>query len=462
MKKPSFALLVKKAGTGLLAVLTAFSGLATQAATPATTVPAAASPPWICPQLNEHESYGSGTVDVLVKGKGEWLFRSAPDLTVQAPADGALLDNFSRLNKQLAKAKVKLIVFVAPPRGATMREFIDPTVSQAQRFSPDVALTSYNTTLNRLRGIGIGVPDTFSVFRDTSVNLNAEARQYYQSQDIHWTAYGAYVSAIALQREVSRYPDYKALPRTDFTTSTFSKATPQVLRTQASRICKVPYVPPARTMFRTAAAAADSGGLLGGGDIGVVLVGTSFSTVDVANFSGFLREQLHSDITNYAIGGGGFLSSIVSYLLSDDYAQAKPKFLIWELQYHNLREAESFPLILGAAEGDCGNAAMLKGAAVPVKLGQTSVLTMKAGKVRGNVNVVVELTSPDARRYHLYTTYADGRSDRFDIDASRWSHPANKMIVRLPRDGGDLTGVSIVPDQRLSGTVSAHVCRAEA
>jgi hypothetical protein len=47
-----------------------------------------------------------------------------------------------------------------------------------------------------------------------------------------------------------------------------------------------------------------------------------------------------------------------------------------------------------------------------------------AARVSGTANLVVDQTAPDPRLYHLSGTCKDGRTDRFDVDASCWPHPA--------------------------------------
>ncbi|EGF90074.1 alginate biosynthesis protein algX [Asticcacaulis biprosthecium C19] len=469
MIKTSLTCFARRLQTGLLVALMAVPSLPVTAATPV--VPAASGisgpgqPSWICNQLEDAQYYSDESYIFIRRGKGDWLFRSHTDFNVYPPVAGSLVNNFAHLNKVLKASNVRLAVLVTPPRGSMMREFIDPAARNTERYSPDIAMQSYQKTLSRLRSTGIFVPDVTAAALDNNLSLPGTNSQFYLSGDIHWTAYGAYVTANATARELARHPEYRNIPKTEFKTALGAvREEQQMLRLEASRICHSTYKADKIRAFETVRAAAGAGGnLLDGGDVEIALVGTSFSVRPTANFSGFLRQELRADVANYAIGGGGFEASILSYLLSADYQAAKPKVLIWEMQYHNLDGVASFPLILGAADGDCGNKALVAGKAMPVKHGKIPIMalsTAQRSKIRGPVNVVVNLTSPDARQYRLTATYTDGRQDQFDIDASRWPHPANKMIMRLPRDGGELADVSLIPHQRLSGTAAAHVCRA--
>ncbi|ESQ74204.1 hypothetical protein ABAC402_15470 [Asticcacaulis sp. AC402] len=448
------------------------AGASPVGAAPPAPVPAAASAkPWICPQLDHADAYTNEGYRFIRQGKGEWLFRTGTDLTLMAPLSAANIDNFARLRKRLADSGTRLVISVSPPRGAIMRQFIDPIGLRGEPFSADAAMSTYFTMVKRLRGVGIMAPDTILAANNPAFTLEGTPREFYLSGDLHWTAYGAFVTAKALKQEMAKNPEFASLPPGQFATSLVApKLTVQTIREEAYKICKVPYNGEMRVFYDTVAEAADdAGGLLGDGglldDAGVevALVGTSFSVVEYANFSGFLRQELGTEVANYGIAGGGLSASILSYMLSEDYAQAKPKFLIWEMQYHNLKEVDALPLIMGAADGDCGAKALIAGKETPVKLGQTTAFTVRSGdrhRIKGPANAVLDFGDSDARRYHLYLTYTDGTKARFDVDATRWSHPANKIIVRVPRDGADLASISLVPDQRLSGNVSARICRA--
>lgn len=72
-----------------------------------------------------------------------------------------------------------------------------------------------------------------------------------------------------------------------------------------------------------------------------------------------------------------------------------------------------------------------------------------AARVSGTANLVVDQAAPDPRLYHLSGTCRDGRTDRL-----MWTPHAGR--IRLPREGADFSSVSLVPQQRLSGTVSAQ------
>ena len=434
----------------------------------ATTTPPAPSGPdslsWMCKQLDEPVIYSDKGAKYLKKGKGGFVFRSQTDFVILPALNPTDAGYFAHLNRQLAKSKVQLVVFIAPPRGVTMRDNLDPVVTAPFHFNPDAAKASYATTQARLRQMGIVVPDVFSTLAAHQLHLDGVENQYYLSGDPHWTAFGAYLTAHVIAEELAKRPTFGELSQKTFTTTAGApRIFTQGLFAEGHEICKVPYTPEMRRTWSTTADASDSGGLLGDEGVGVALMGTSFSTIVTANFSGFLAQELHTDVANYGVTGGGFESSILSYLLSDDFAQSKPKFLIWEMQYHNLKDDENFPLIVGASDGDCGKQALVSGKPVPIKLGQTPLMTLGGGersRLGGNVNLVLDLATADPRQYHMYINYMDGQSTRFDIDASRWTHSANKMIARVPRDGKDIASVSMVPDQRLSGTASAHFCKA--
>ncbi|ESQ74203.1 hypothetical protein [Asticcacaulis sp. AC402] len=443
------------------------------------------TPAWSCPQLDEARFYSDDRYRYIRHGQGEWLFRTQTDLTALPPVSVAAVENFARLNRRLALSGTRLVISVMPPRGATMRQFIDLAGLRGQRFSPDAAMSFYGTTIKRLRGAGIVATDPLSAAGKSGFvlpghSLEGASTEFYLSGDPRWTAYGAFVTARALRQEISKDPLFSRLTAKRFKTMPAPRQPViQALRQEAHRICNsaspremgIVYATVATQTTDAGAPSARPGAVtetparpyLAGGE--VVLVGTGSSVYDGANFSGFLREELATDVANHGIAGGGLSASILSYLSSEDYARTKPKFLIWEMQYHNLREADDLHLIVGAADGDCGKNALISGAATPVKLGQTTAFKVASAdysRIRGPVNAVMDFGKANIRRYHFYLNYSDGTKDRFDIDATRWSHPANKIIVRVPRDGTELVDISLVLDQRMTGKVSARICRATA
>lgn len=469
MTRMSRSSIVRGASTWSLVLTTMLGSVfpafaATQTPEHGPTAGPSAEPRYVCDGFEDPEKYENPGLRILTKGQGDWLFRKM-EMQVRPPISSAILNEFAILNAELRRKNVRLLVAVTPPRGAMMKDFLDPLTVEKQHFDSDVAMRTYLDTVKRLKSIGILVPDTLATWQDASLSLPDIKREFYRHADLHWSAFGAYAQSIAIARALNNEPEIKALANKQFVTSAPTKlATPEVYLAEASHICKVPYSPVARPLFKTVEVGGDSGGgLLGDNEIQIAMVGTSFSTVQEGNFNGFLKQALHADIANYGISGGGFDSSILSYLLSDDYINSKPKLLIWEMQQHNLTDTENFPLILGAAQGDCGNSAVYRANATTIKLGKTiiaSVDSQARSRTRGTANLVIDVNAPDPRHYHLNLTYSDGQTNRFDIDAGRWPHPANKLILRLPRDGQDLAEVSLVADQKMVGTVSAHVCRA--
>ncbi len=475
MTQVSVSFSFKAARAWCLTLLAGISGIApATAATPPAPVAAAhgaavvpavpTGPAWICDRLNLEESYSDRGLRFLRLGKNNWVFRDHIEFVVLAPVPQPEVEQFADLQKSLAAKHVRLVVMIPPPRGAMMKAFIDTSVPSAASFSPGAAMQTYNISLQRLRGIGIAVPDVAGFAARPETRLAGVDEQFYLSADLHWTATGAHASALAVAKTLETLPEFKTVPHAAFkTVSGKAKPVKEGYRAEAARICKATFAPETEVEYQTQQANSGGGGLLGDEQVAITLVGTSFSTIPHPNFSGFLRDALQADVTNYAIGGGGFDAAILSYLTSDDFAQNKPAILLWEMQFHNLRETANFPLILGAAQGDCGSNALLKTSPVTLRIGQTSVFNLTDGQrsqIKGKANVVVDINSADPRHYHLNLSYTDGQTSRFDIDAGRWQHAASKMIINLPRDGKDLAGVSLVPDQKLPGTVSAHICRA--
>lgn len=61
-----------------------------------------------------------------------------------------------------------------------------------------------------------------------------------------------------------------------------------------------------------------------------MLVGTSFSDSPLGNFAGFLSEYTGLDVVNHAVTGGNQFGGMTSCPTSRDFAENRPRFLIWQ------------------------------------------------------------------------------------------------------------------------------------
>ena len=88
-----------------------------------------------------------------------------------------------------------------------------------------------------------------------------------------------------------------------------------------------------------------------------LLVGTSFSDAGPQDFGGFLHEQyIGLPVSNFGITGGNQFGSIASYVTSRDFADNRPRYLIWENPvYNSLAGFGDAPMLelIAAAKNDC-------------------------------------------------------------------------------------------------------------
>jgi alginate biosynthesis protein AlgX len=161
--------------------------------------------------------------------------------------------------------------------------------------------------------------------------------------DFHWTSSGARLAAQAIGAAIKADPAYADVTPATYT-STAVGITPafSTMRRALQGFC-TDALPVVETMgFKTtlvkdATAAAGTLDIFGNaaGTAQIVLVGTSFSDSDVNNFAGFLQEYSGLEVINQAITGGNQFGAITSYLTSADFAEQRPRFLIWENPIYN-------------------------------------------------------------------------------------------------------------------------------
>lgn len=222
-----------------------------------------------------------------------------------------------RLDQSLMAKNIELITLVLPPRSV-----IFPQAGAASQ-------AKYEQLILDLEQTGISTIPIQNV-------LKAYSADFFFPFDHHWTPFAA--------REVAKLIDglldVPLESRQVFTSSQIRHSwSPHDSRLKAlSTLCGYNYLNKFNrensflTAWSTSMSASE--GLFDTRDDVYTkpsaLVGTSNSESPTLNFAGFLSEQTGQSISNYSFASSGALGSMMRYFLSEEYEQAKPRYLFWE------------------------------------------------------------------------------------------------------------------------------------
>lgn len=303
-----------------------------------------------CARLEE------ATPVAYVEGRDGVFFRLGVDLRLRHPMTDGSLALLARLSETLERRGTTLIYVPLPSKGMAMPGAL-PEVAAAYGFDPEIAGDVYRDTVARLREAGVVTVDALEPLLGLP-----DGQLAYIPTDHHWSSEGSRAVAAAVAGALSETPAYAEAERTEFETRSLGvQDIVSPIRREIQAMCRETIPASETEAFETAAVApaevaADDIFASAASGPPVALVGTSMSRTDAFNFDGFLAEATGLDVANYAVVGGNQFGSVVSYLMSDEFLAAPPRFLVWENPiYNNLGEFGELPLreLLAAAEGAC-------------------------------------------------------------------------------------------------------------
>ncbi len=306
----------------------------------------------LCSEVGDSARYTSKKLKALkflTEGKKGWVYRSGDDFIEDfaAPASYAGL---RELTAYLASRGTRLLLLYLPTKALMTPAFIPP-----ERFNYTRALESYLAKIEKLRSLGIIVPDMASLIR-TSGNTN-----FYFKRDIHWTPDGSRAAAklVASTIEQLSIP----LPKAEQAVINKSMGIYSIhgfMQKGIQIICGGTYIPQYVRWFGPDDSLGDDGDLEAGAlfqeskEAEVVLLGTSFSHIKQLNFSGYLQEYLATPVDEFSLPAGRDIGSWLKYIASGEFVTHPPQLIIWELPaYYLLDDPMLFAQVVPALRGGC-------------------------------------------------------------------------------------------------------------
>lgn len=392
-----------------------------------------------------------------IEGKDGVFYRVLADLRMRHPMEDPVVAQMAALSQALASGGTTLIYVTVPTKSQAMPEYLPPEADD-YAFDRDTAKLVYQDIVRRLSASGVLAPDILTALAGATPDKPA----FFQA-DFHWTAEGARLAAAAIAETIKVLPFYADLPKSEYRTVELEKtaAFSTMRRTlQAFCVDELPRVEAVAKRTELVASPDEAVADIFAGDdeaAQIVLVGTSFSDSPLGNFAGFLSEYTGLDVVNYAVTGGNQFGGMTSYLTSRDFAENRPRFLIWENPiYNNLAQFGPDPMdeLVAAAGQTCTTD-------LPVTIsGPNSVSADLGGVSMGPKDVIFADLGTEGPRQALFSLKSSTgitrnatvqRSDRM-LASGRFFKPL--ASVWHP----DLTKLTVTFDRPVSAATTLTLC----
>jgi alginate biosynthesis protein AlgX len=403
-----------------------------------------------CARLNE------ATPTPYIEGKNGVFFRLNLDLRLRHTVTEGSLELMARLSEALADRGTTLIYVPVPSKGLAMPQSL-PDQAAAYGFDHDVAAGVYEDTVARLRELGVVTVDALTPL------LNLEEGQLaFISTDHHWSSAGSRAVAAEVARAIAEVPGYADLEKvTTETRSLGVQEIPSPVRREIQAMCRDTIPSSSTEAFATevTASAGGGGGIFAAEEGGpaIALVGTSMSRTPAFNFAGFLAEEAKLDVVNYAVIGGNQYGAIVSYLMSDEFLSAPPKYLVWENPiYNNLGEFGELPMreLVAAAIDDC----------VPMEAHRTDDRTLLAevpgGEIPADTYIRADAGNARGRAIEIGFVTQEGLRIAASIERTQRLEPTRLFYQYMePFWEPHISTVEVQFDRAVSDDASLAICK---
>jgi len=370
-----------------------------------------------CAKLDDAQTYKDNeSYRYLVVGENDRIFRSRKDLKEDFTLTQETLEKFSKLNRILKSQGKTLHIVMAPTRGVLNANDMPSDSKWIDSFDVDNARKTFTRSISSLKAIGLSVANLATIPENIANN-------FYYKHDHHWTAKGAKFAAEKTARLITAID--KDLPHQVFKTET----KPEEINIEGSfalfieDICGTKIPDEKAPIIQTFAERQDD--LFDGKpNAAVALIGTSNTTEPApsyANFAGYMRELLQSDVENFSVQGAGIESPILSYFAADNENKKQHRHLIWELASHYDFNGDEFSPVFAqavpAAAGACDGKEIFKteqtieGEKVGLPLDSAA-----SPPVTKNNYVYIKFNKPTKKDFALSIKFKDGTAERFRFE----------------------------------------------
>jgi len=224
----------------------------------------------------------------------------------------------------LFKQEINLIPMIIPDKARVYSDYLP------RRRDEDIEVR-YARILEVLGQIGLPVID----LEQALFNGRMEADTFMRT-DTHWSVHGAAIAASTLAKTTGILASGTANFETDYGPKApfDGDLLPFVDTGLLDNLVGIEKETIAVPLTTSTSSQAD---LFGNSEIGIVLIGTSYSKRAEFNFSGFLQQETKLNVVNASIEGLGPFQPMRDAIDNGLFQEVNPKFVVWEIPERYIR-----------------------------------------------------------------------------------------------------------------------------
>ncbi|MEM9435653.1 MAG: hypothetical protein AAGA15_01320 [Pseudomonadota bacterium] len=253
--------------------------------------------------------------DVVI-GDQNWIFTAEE---FREPVEAVpFAETLSEVRDALAAHDITLIPIIVPDKARVYADHLPRPRSAAIE-------ARYDTSLGALSEMGFAAID----LRTVLVEARTTGATYMRT-DTHWSPLGAQIAAEAVAAEAGLTSSGSTSFETTFAAETAFQGDLRPF-VDTGPFARWVGVDPETIVQPVTTSSASGLGLFDDPEIGIVLVGTSFSARTEFNFAGFLQEATGQSLVSLAVEGRGPFAPMQDALQSGAITDLSPTVVIWEI-----------------------------------------------------------------------------------------------------------------------------------
>lgn len=389
----------------------------------------------------------------IVPGTDEWLF-NIYEFPTDFNFNSNVTGNLQRFQQAFADRGMTLVAIITPSRPYIYSDKFEANHPFFAEVDMAKAHDNYRKLVTLLNEVGILTPDLLIAV------LEQGKDSYAFQRDTHWKPEGAELVAREIARLMQNSPTYKSLSKQNFvTTLVKTELSTGDLGYSALQFCPdltlpAEEVPIYETRPETLLSSTPES----------VLLGTSFSITEKANFHGILSNTLSIDILNASIVAGGPINPLDLYFTSDRYRESPPKLVFWEFPSSTLgilQYDDFYRRIIPSIYGACTTETSLVEETVALSGQETRLLTLSPDlAARGSdYFIYTEFSDTSLTTFNLKLTGDSGVDETFTMRRSTRGTNSGRFFLELHSQFmSPLVSVAVAGEQ-LSGTATTRLCK---
>ena len=400
----------------------------------------------------------------IFQGQDGWLFHSG-DLVTDLEIHADALPYLAKLNKVLKQQGVRLIIANLPTRGMLHNDKFDNNQTFFKDYNNSLARYSFLKANLILNSTGILTPDLLQPFEQ-----QGKPYDFSFARDSHWNSNGSRVVAQELSKIIRSLPEYQLMIPKHFETHVGKIRNRKTsLALHVERACENIKVPTElEQLYETLQVdnVTQTSNLFENNTIPeIVLVGTSNSARNQANFWGFLQDFLDIEVLNISVGAGGVWTAMKDYFIETEPINY-PKIIVWEFPYRiivQLNQLNQYRQLIPSIYGKCKQSLLTnKINILPNNLiNLPLIINSDSLPITGNGYYLdIGFSDLSVLDFDVVIKHVDKQAEVINIQRSSRVQNNGKFFLEFSKDiNSDVEEVSLSLPEDSKGTLEIHICK---